>query len=496
MVEVPPTEAEFAIEKEMKDLNACASGNWEVTIEGIQACRWPPLGTGSGFCPRSLFIRLFQGARQRIARQDELIMLCENLKRMELRQVLEGVHYLMESTVPDEDLSIREAIFGKSFTEQNLYNSRGDDFKTLSRRWVRSLRDIIDIILCDSTDIELGVHAGRRIFTPGGGAGGTQLAAGLSFSRAGHRWELGSPTRGADVDRKLWQVDGLGYANSLTSPPVSPSVRVETSPRGKDESGPFVLTRGVSVPSRCEALHVSPQVADSFSGAADGRRGPERPPTDKDGPGMRSGADDNLQGSVAHSAGAWPHAGSGATSQAQRTRPSTAGSVIEKRPDGVSEVRSPFHESGVPERPARPASSGCRRPQQEFLPPALGALASKRRLQGSRGADRSREIEKLRRQNTEGKSSATADLPGRPAGGQHTRSTVRLEPQTSFLRRVASAKTRSKAPGDDESKLSGPAFSASCHSPHGACLFSETVGSGSNSFAIMRTKSLPRVAGR
>lgn len=488
MVDIPRTEAEFVIEKEIKDLKACASGNWEATIEGIQACRRAPLGIGSGFCPRSLFIRLFQGARQRIARQDELITLCENLKRMELRHVLEGVHHLMESSGPDEDLSIREAIFGRSFTEQNLYNSRGDDFKTLTRRWVRGLRDIIDIILCDCTDIELGVHVGRRIFTPGGGAGGARLAAGLSFTRAGQRWELGGPTGGAGADRSLWQVDGLGYANSLTSPLVSPKVRVETSPRGKDESGPFVLTRGVSVPPHFDAVHESPRVADSSSSAADGRRGPERPPTD-----MRSSADENLQSSAVHSAGAWPPAASGSASQARRTRPSTAGSEV-RRPDGVSEV-SPFYESGVPERPVRPASSGCRRPRQDLLPPALAALASKRRLQGSRGPDRSREIEKLRRQITEGKCPATAELPGRAAGGQHTRSTVRLEPQTAFLRRAASAKTRCK-PGDDESKPCGPAFSGSCQSPNGACFFSETVGSGTNSFAITRTKSLPRVAGR
>ena len=35
-----------------------------------QARQRPPLGSGNGFCPRSLFIRLFQGTRQRVARQE------------------------------------------------------------------------------------------------------------------------------------------------------------------------------------------------------------------------------------------------------------------------------------------------------------------------------------------------------------------------------------------------------------------------------------------
>merc|ERR1719469_1535270 len=118
---------ELSIQAELQDLNACAQGNWEATLASIRQ-RLPPVGSGQ--CPRSLFIRLFQGARQRIARQDALAKLCERLQRAELQQVLAGLQLLMESDLPDDEPVSRDVLFGHGYSAQHLQQSVAEEFRT------------------------------------------------------------------------------------------------------------------------------------------------------------------------------------------------------------------------------------------------------------------------------------------------------------------------------------------------------------------------------
>eukprot|EP00427_Karlodinium_veneficum_P002094 CAMPEP_0169152880 /NCGR_PEP_ID=MMETSP1015-20121227/51770_1 /TAXON_ID=342587 /ORGANISM="Karlodinium micrum, Strain CCMP2283" /LENGTH=1298 /DNA_ID=CAMNT_0009222745 /DNA_START=52 /DNA_END=3946 /DNA_ORIENTATION=+ len=179
LLEYPPTEAQEAIDAELHDLNACALGNWEATIEQIRACQRPPLGHGSGFCPRSAFIRLFQGTRQRVARMDELIEMAEKLKKAELLRTVQGVHLLMESTLPNDDVALREAIFGRGITEAALLGARsGPESAALSKKWCNHQARIVGILLQRYDDIELAMHIGRRTFMVGGGAGSSTRVAG------------------------------------------------------------------------------------------------------------------------------------------------------------------------------------------------------------------------------------------------------------------------------------------------------------------------------
>lgn len=172
LLELPPTEDEIAIEAELEDLNQCAQGNWMTTLEHIRGAQRPPHGTGSGYVSRGAFLRLFQGARQRLARHHELSQMVDNLKRAELDRVLQGVHFLMESDVPDEDAATRDAIFGRGFTHANLNGSVGLYFDKLVKRWDRYAGKVVSSLQANRNLIELGVHMGRRNFVPGGGAGG------------------------------------------------------------------------------------------------------------------------------------------------------------------------------------------------------------------------------------------------------------------------------------------------------------------------------------
>lgn len=179
LLEYPPTEAQEAIEAELHDLNACALGNWEATIEQIRACQRPPMGHGSGLCPRSAFIRLFQGTRQRVARMDELIEMAEKLKKSELLRMVQGVHLLMESALPNDDVALREAIFGRGITEAALLGTRnGTESGALSKKWCNHAGKIVGILLQRYDDIELALHVGRRTFMVGGGAGSSTRVAG------------------------------------------------------------------------------------------------------------------------------------------------------------------------------------------------------------------------------------------------------------------------------------------------------------------------------
>ena len=51
---------------------------------------------------------------------DELIQMTEKLKRSELLRLMHGTHLLMESTLPNDDVQLREAIFGRGISEPFL----------------------------------------------------------------------------------------------------------------------------------------------------------------------------------------------------------------------------------------------------------------------------------------------------------------------------------------------------------------------------------------
>eukprot|EP00929_Paragymnodinium_shiwhaense_P111963 TRINITY_DN80211_c0_g1_i1.p1 TRINITY_DN80211_c0_g1~~TRINITY_DN80211_c0_g1_i1.p1 ORF type:complete len:1181 (+),score=325.80 TRINITY_DN80211_c0_g1_i1:167-3709(+) len=190
LLEVPPTEAELAILEEVEDLNACANGNWETTLEQIRGHQRPPAGHGNGLCARGCFIRLFQGARQRLVRHDELIAMVDILKRAELEQMLEGMQFLMESSLPDEDVPLRDTIFGRGFSQGNLARSKGADFAGLSKRWNKLAARTVEELLTSKEPIALGAHPGRRTYIPGGGAGAQGIGGAGGGLRARQRKNL------------------------------------------------------------------------------------------------------------------------------------------------------------------------------------------------------------------------------------------------------------------------------------------------------------------
>eukprot|EP00440_Ansanella_granifera_P049050 gb/GFBE01053142.1/.p1 GENE.gb/GFBE01053142.1/~~gb/GFBE01053142.1/.p1 ORF type:complete len:1342 (+),score=311.07 gb/GFBE01053142.1/:1-4026(+) len=197
LLEPPDTDLEDTIKDELEDLHACAESQWESTLRTIRKAQRPPAGSGSGFCSRGAFLRLFHGVKGRLARYEELINMVNSLRRAELQQVLEGVHFLMESALPDEDLGIRDAIFGRGITQVMLDgNTEPLDFAALVKRWNRQIARIIANIIKSRASILLGVHPERRIFVPvigakpgndGGTGGGLPARQRKDFSPPRHR---------------------------------------------------------------------------------------------------------------------------------------------------------------------------------------------------------------------------------------------------------------------------------------------------------------------
>lgn len=173
------TLVEASIEEELRDLEACAKGNWEVTLQTLRMSMKPPEGKGSGKCSRAPFVRLFHGAMLRLQRYDELRTMVNALRRAELQKILEAVHLLMESSLPDHDTALRDAVFGRGMAQVALDSTqRTTEFEFLQKRWRRLTRRIFDILQQDQENITLGTHPGRRIFVPGGGGGYTAAASG------------------------------------------------------------------------------------------------------------------------------------------------------------------------------------------------------------------------------------------------------------------------------------------------------------------------------
>lgn len=198
MLEPPPSELETSIQDELSDLIACATSNWEASLQSIKASYKPPLGSGRGFCQPGAFMRLFVGAQQHLKRLNELIAMINVIKRAELQNVLEGVHLLMESNVPDSDLVIRDCIFGRGFTQGMLDAQDRLNSMALEKRWGKLLTRIIRALSKATAPVQLGYHIGRRIFVPGGGGGEFFWSGGAGGGLAARQRKDFSPPRSHD----------------------------------------------------------------------------------------------------------------------------------------------------------------------------------------------------------------------------------------------------------------------------------------------------------
>jgi len=175
--DLPDTEMELAIRQELEDIKMCQDAGWQAALGSIRACYNPPVGVGPGSCKRAAFLRLFLACRDRIQRQTELANLCEQMRRAELHRVLDGIRFLMESSLPDSDVELREAIFGRGFTDANL-ETKGEEFASVCRKWRRQLATVVNVLSERSDDVQLGVHLGRRVFVnTGGGTAASQVSA-------------------------------------------------------------------------------------------------------------------------------------------------------------------------------------------------------------------------------------------------------------------------------------------------------------------------------
>ena len=224
-LETEPNDAELAIEQELADLNECARGSWETTLQQIRMAQLPPHGSGPGHCTRGCFLRLFQSARQRIRRHGELIAMSIALKRAELQRVLEGVHLLMESTLPDEDTALREAIFGRGFTQTKLNGSTSFlDFAALEKSWDHGVARIVDRIASMEDDVRVGAHVGRRSFVCAGkdeksGAGARQRNQDTSPSPA---HEAPYAVQEEDEEEREWTTALRAFLRRFNMLPAEP----------------------------------------------------------------------------------------------------------------------------------------------------------------------------------------------------------------------------------------------------------------------------------
>ncbi|CAL1131348.1 unnamed protein product [Cladocopium goreaui] len=191
LLEALETPEEEAIKNELEELQACMDNAFDAALGTIRGCLKPPRGQGTNRCSRGAFLRLFHGVRSRLGRYDQLIERINSMRRAELEQVLEGVHFLMESSLPDEDIGLRDAIFGKGITKVMLEETRDQDFSALVKRWRGHCGRIVGHLVGSRANIFLEAHPGRRIFIPlpgtvpshdGGTGGGLQARQRKDFS--------------------------------------------------------------------------------------------------------------------------------------------------------------------------------------------------------------------------------------------------------------------------------------------------------------------------
>jgi len=230
LLEALETQEEEAINDELEELQACMDNAWDAALGTIRACLKPPKGTGTNRCSRGAFLRLFHGVRSRLSRYDQLIEKINSMRRSELAQVLEGVHFLMESTLPDEDIGLRDAIFGKGITKVMLEETRHPlDFDALVKRWRGHCGRIVGHLVNSRANIFLEAHPGRRIFIPlpgtvpshdGGTGGGLQARQRKDFS----------PTR-----QKLFE----GLSDYEVESPASTRGRKHSSSRSPRKRNPW-----------------------------------------------------------------------------------------------------------------------------------------------------------------------------------------------------------------------------------------------------------------
>eukprot|EP00930_Biecheleria_cincta_P058981 TRINITY_DN44757_c0_g1_i1.p1 TRINITY_DN44757_c0_g1~~TRINITY_DN44757_c0_g1_i1.p1 ORF type:complete len:1324 (+),score=265.28 TRINITY_DN44757_c0_g1_i1:51-3974(+) len=167
LLEEPAEGLEAIIRAELDELNACSDVSRDSVLSRIRKSHRPPVGSGSGLCSRGEFLRLFYGVKVRLGHYEELVDKINSLRRSELQQVIEGVHFLMDSAIPDDDVGLRDSIFGRGITQVMLDNTRDPlPFADLVKRWGRKLKRIIGHVLKACSSVHLGVHPNRRIFVP------------------------------------------------------------------------------------------------------------------------------------------------------------------------------------------------------------------------------------------------------------------------------------------------------------------------------------------
>jgi hypothetical protein len=186
-VATDPSPEEFdAIAAELDDMAACAAGSWDRALQYIRRQHPPPTGYGNGLCERVAFVRFLQAIRHRSTRLDELTDMIHALKRAELEKMLAGAHFLMESSLPDRDMEVRDLLFGRGINAEALRRSTGQAFAKLGKRWDRLSGRLISALLKVEEDVELGTHPGRRVYLGsdaiGGGGGGLAARQRRDFS--------------------------------------------------------------------------------------------------------------------------------------------------------------------------------------------------------------------------------------------------------------------------------------------------------------------------
>ncbi|CAJ1344615.1 unnamed protein product, partial [Effrenium voratum] len=250
LLEPPETEMEIAVKAELKELQECADSAFDSELGAIRKCL-------PGTCSRGAFLRLFQGVRSRLARYGALEEMMNAMRRAELEQVLEGVHFLMESDRPDEEVGLRDSIFGKGITKVMLDETPPWDFSALVKRWSGHCARILGHLVKSHDPVKLEAHPGRRIFIPlpglvpshdGGTGGGLQARQKKDFS----------PTRAKLYDfnfadgetrpprgRKLSSRSPPRALHSPRSPPRSPSCSpTQGSPRAGSRSASPMAVEG------------------------------------------------------------------------------------------------------------------------------------------------------------------------------------------------------------------------------------------------------------
>jgi len=164
----------------------------------------------------------------------------EKLKRSELQRLMHGVHLLMESTLSNDDVQLREAIFGRGINESVLLAAKtGTELMNLSQKWCLHASRVTDILFKRTDDVELGVHMDRRTFMVGGG--GSMRGGGAGGGLAARERKDFSPSRQPPWPGLLEQEDDMRELHSL-------STAVYLTPRSRAREVSELSLEGQEIP--------------------------------------------------------------------------------------------------------------------------------------------------------------------------------------------------------------------------------------------------------